>query len=129
MRADMKRTPAEPLDHPDPEVLGQIFCDRRDLPYAWCEPVDPERLVAHANAAASVLWRAPETRAFVARDQGSGIAVYHPRLFGDCRPRKFSVVPLLRAAADNHIVTGEMHRGTWSDIGTAERLQDVLDSS
>jgi MurNAc alpha-1-phosphate uridylyltransferase len=55
----------------------------------------------------------------------SGIAVYHPRLFAECEPGRFSVVPMLRAAADNRIVTGEWHRGAWSDVGTAERLEAV----
>jgi MurNAc alpha-1-phosphate uridylyltransferase len=53
----------------------------------------------------------------------SGIGVYHPRLFSDCRPGKFSVVPLLRSAMSNHLVTGERHQGHWSDAGTLERLE------
>lgn len=55
----------------------------------------------------------------------SGIAVYHPRLFEACRPGRYSVVPLLRAATDEYIVTGEWHRGTWSDVGTLERLEQL----
>ncbi len=53
----------------------------------------------------------------------SGIAVYHPRLFDDCTPGKFSVVPLLRSAIENHLVTGEIYKGGWEDIGTLERLE------
>jgi MurNAc alpha-1-phosphate uridylyltransferase len=53
----------------------------------------------------------------------SGIGVYHPRLFNGCTPGKFSVVPLLRAAMRERIVTGELYRGRWDDIGTLERLQ------
>jgi len=53
----------------------------------------------------------------------SGIAVYHPRLFADCEPGKFSVVPLLRAAMRDHLVTGELYRCAWDDIGTLERLE------
>jgi MurNAc alpha-1-phosphate uridylyltransferase len=52
----------------------------------------------------------------------SGIAVYNPRLFDGCSPGKFSVVPLLRSAMQNHIVTGEEFQGGWNDIGTLERL-------
>jgi len=55
----------------------------------------------------------------------SGMAVYHPRLFAECRPGKFSVVPLLRAAMEDHIVTGELYCGDWNDIGTIERLQAI----
>jgi MurNAc alpha-1-phosphate uridylyltransferase len=53
----------------------------------------------------------------------SGIAVYHPRLFQNCEPGRFSVVPLLKAAMRDHLVTGEEFRGNWNDIGTPERLQ------
>jgi MurNAc alpha-1-phosphate uridylyltransferase len=53
----------------------------------------------------------------------SGIGVYHPRLFDGCRPGKFSVVPLLRAAMRDHLVTGELFTGAWDDIGTPERLE------
>lgn len=58
----------------------------------------------------------------------SGIGVYHPRLFEECQPGKFSVVPLLRNAMDRHIVTGEKHQGAWDDIGTIERLESVRQS-
>ena len=58
----------------------------------------------------------------------SGIAVYHPRLFADCEPGRFSVVPLLRDATDKHIVTGEWHRSVWSDAGTPDRLKTVRKS-
>jgi MurNAc alpha-1-phosphate uridylyltransferase len=52
----------------------------------------------------------------------SGMAVYNPRLFDGCRPGKFSVVPLVRSAMANHLVTGEEFQGGWNDIGTLERL-------
>ena len=55
----------------------------------------------------------------------SGIGVYHPRLFDGCKPGKFSVVPLLRQAMQDHLVTGELHTGAWSDAGTLQRLQDL----
>lgn len=57
----------------------------------------------------------------------SGISVYHPRLFTDCAAGKFSVVPLLRSAINEHIVTGELFNGAWGDIGTLQRLGDVRD--
>ena len=53
----------------------------------------------------------------------SGIGVYHPRLFEGCQAGRFSVVPLLRSAMENRLVTGEVYRGYWNDIGTAERLE------
>ncbi|NNK32379.1 MAG: nucleotidyltransferase family protein [Xanthomonadales bacterium] len=53
----------------------------------------------------------------------SGIGVYHPRLFEGCRAGRFSVVPQLRNAMEQHVVTGEEYRGGWSDIGTLDRLE------
>jgi MurNAc alpha-1-phosphate uridylyltransferase len=55
----------------------------------------------------------------------SGIGVYHPRLFERCEAGKFSVVPLLRSAMNNHLVTGEKYEGCWEDIGTLERLESI----
>jgi MurNAc alpha-1-phosphate uridylyltransferase len=55
----------------------------------------------------------------------SGIAVYHPRLLAGCEPGKFSMVPVLHDAMEQHTVTGELYRGAWNDIGTLERLEDA----
>jgi N-acetyl-alpha-D-muramate 1-phosphate uridylyltransferase len=55
----------------------------------------------------------------------SGIGVYSPSLFKDCTPGTFSLVPLLRRAADAGQVTGEHYKGIWYDIGTPERLRMV----
>jgi len=52
----------------------------------------------------------------------SGIGVYKQALFKDCRPGKFPLAPLLRAAAARGWVSGEHFRGAWLDIGTPERL-------
>ena len=55
----------------------------------------------------------------------SGIAVYDPRLFSECQGGAFSVVPLLLSAMENQLVTGELFRGTWGDIGTPKRLESI----
>jgi len=55
----------------------------------------------------------------------SGIGLYHRRLFENCRPGKFSIVPLLRTAMDKHLVSGEEFSGGWNDIGTRERLESA----
>lgn len=52
----------------------------------------------------------------------SGIGVYRPELFTDCRPGRFSLAPLLRKAMAADQVTGEYYSGAWFDIGTPERL-------
>ena len=64
----------------------------------------------------------------------SGIGVYRPVLFNNWRsvigaaagaelePPRFRLAPLLRAAMRAGQVSGEHHRGTWTDVGTPERL-------
>lgn len=52
----------------------------------------------------------------------SGVAVYRPEFFADCRPGKFSIVPMLRDAADAGSLRGSIHSGVWEDVGTADRL-------
>jgi MurNAc alpha-1-phosphate uridylyltransferase len=55
----------------------------------------------------------------------SGIGIYHPDLFRDCSPGAFPLAPLLRAAMERRLVSGEHHAGHWVDIGTPERLQEL----
>ena len=63
----------------------------------------------------------------------SGIGVYRPQLFDgwrdivtapalvDGKP-KFPLAPLLRAHMARDAITGQHHRGRWTDVGTPERL-------
>lgn len=55
----------------------------------------------------------------------ASLGVLHPTLFADCQPGKFSVVPLLRNAANKHQITGEIYRGTWFNVGTQEELEKL----
>ena len=67
----------------------------------------------------------------------AGIGVYRPALFDDWRavigdatganetPPRFKLAPLLRAAMARGAVTGEHHRGKWTDVGTPERLAEL----
>lgn len=55
----------------------------------------------------------------------AGIGVYRPELLDGHVAGKFSIVPLLRAAMRTKKITGEHHRGEWSDIGTPARLAEV----
>lgn len=52
----------------------------------------------------------------------SGMAFYRPEFFADSPDRRFSVVPLLRAAADRGQLEGSVYEGVWEDVGTPERL-------
>lgn len=56
----------------------------------------------------------------------SGIGIYHPALFGDVTPgQPAKLAPLLRAAMAENRVTGEYFSGTWEDIGTPDRLNQL----
>lgn len=73
----------------------------------------------------------------------SGIGVYRPQLLdgwrevigdapgADADPPRFKLAPLLRAAmagqpgSGSAGVTGEHHRGRWTDVGTPERLRTL----
>jgi len=55
----------------------------------------------------------------------SGMGLYRPELFAHCKPGAFQLAPLLRDAMDEGQVTGEHYTGSWFDIGTPERLDEV----
>lgn len=56
----------------------------------------------------------------------SGIAVLDPRLVHPVvAGAKAPLAPLLRAAAQDGRLSGELHAGTWSDVGTHERLAEL----
>ena len=62
----------------------------------------------------------------VARDTDrltySGVGVFRPEFFHDSAPGRFPLLPLLNRAIAERRLRGELHRGAWSDVGTAERL-------
>ena len=67
----------------------------------------------------------------------SGIGVYRGALLAGWReaigdasgaeanPPRFRLAPLLRAAMARGAVTGEHHRGLWTDVGTPQRLAEL----
>jgi MurNAc alpha-1-phosphate uridylyltransferase len=55
----------------------------------------------------------------------SGVAIYRPEFFADCSPGRFSIVPMLRAAADANRLAGELYTGRWADAGTLERIAAI----
>jgi MurNAc alpha-1-phosphate uridylyltransferase len=52
----------------------------------------------------------------------SGVGVYRPEFFAGCSAGRFPLLPLLNRAIAASRASGEMHRGQWCDVGTAERL-------
>ena len=57
----------------------------------------------------------------------SGLAILHPDLFDGCADGVFPLAPLLRRAADEGRVSGELMDGYWCDVGTPERLAALND--
>lgn len=55
----------------------------------------------------------------------SGIAVYQPQWLMEERFRRFSLSSLLRRWVMQQKISGEFYSGTWTDIGTPERLQGL----
>lgn len=67
----------------------------------------------------------------------AGIGVYRPTILADWRtiigdtagaaldPPRFGLTPLLRAAMAHGKVSGEHHRGAWTDVGTPQRLAEL----
>lgn len=56
----------------------------------------------------------------------SAIGVYRPEIFDAIKPGESAkLAPLLREYAAKRQVGGEVYRGTWTDVGTVERLQEL----
>ena len=55
----------------------------------------------------------------------SGIGLFHPKLFTGIRAEHRALAPILFAAAEKGRVSGQLHRGIWSDIGTPQRLEEA----
>ena len=56
----------------------------------------------------------------------AGVAVMSPRLVEPVqRGNKAPLAPLLRRAADERRLSGEVFGGLWQDVGTAERLAEL----
>ena len=55
----------------------------------------------------------------------SGVSIYRPEFFAECEAGRFSVVPMLRAAADADQVSGSYYAGRWRDVGTPARLAEL----
>jgi MurNAc alpha-1-phosphate uridylyltransferase len=113
-------------------VNGDIYCE-----------IDFRKLLAHRlgdNLAHLVLVPNPAHRAQgdFSLDAGvignggtprytyAGVAVMSPRLVESVkRGDKAPLAPLLRAGADQRLITGELFGGLWQDVGTLERLAEL----
>ncbi len=55
----------------------------------------------------------------------SGIGVFRPELFANCKPGPFALAPLLRQAIADGKVSAEHYSGRWHDVGTPQRLAQL----
>jgi MurNAc alpha-1-phosphate uridylyltransferase len=56
----------------------------------------------------------------------AGVALVSPQLVAEVRAGdKAPLGPLLRKAAGERRLSGELHRGRWTDVGTAARLDEL----
>jgi MurNAc alpha-1-phosphate uridylyltransferase len=122
---------ARPLLGPAPFLLvnADIWCDYafsrlrgfdlgKHLSHLVLVPNPPQHAAGDFSLDNSVVGNAPSPRYTYA-----GIAVISPQLVaGIAAGRKAPLAPLWRAAAERGEVTGELHEGHWSDVGTPERL-------
>lgn len=55
----------------------------------------------------------------------SGIGYYDPKLFASLDVQKMPLAPLLRQAIEQKQISGALHHGSWHDVGTPQRLQQI----
>lgn len=79
----------------------------------------------HNSKGDFVLQRGQVVEAEAARYTFSGIGLYHPALFAGCSAGAFPLAPLLRQAIGSGSVSGEFFNGSWIDVGTVQRLQQL----
>ena len=56
----------------------------------------------------------------------SGIAIFHPQFFSGLDVQRLPLKPLLLNAIENNTLAGEHYQGQWSDIGTVQRLEQLI---
>ena len=55
----------------------------------------------------------------------SGISLLSPDLLSECAGETFPLEPVLVKAAEKGLLTGEIHKGIWLDVGAPERLVEA----
>ena len=55
----------------------------------------------------------------------SGIGIYSPKIFTKLKVGVQPLAPIIRNMIKQQQVTGEVYKGAWEDIGTAERLVEL----
>ena len=55
----------------------------------------------------------------------SGIGYYNPKIFQNIKLQKSPLAPLLRELCEKELVSGELFKKMWHDIGTPQRLEKI----
>jgi len=55
----------------------------------------------------------------------SGIGYYNPKIFESLKAEKSALAPILREHIETKDISGELFDGSWHDIGTPQRLDDI----
>ncbi len=55
----------------------------------------------------------------------SGIGIYRAEFFADQKSGTSPLAPLIRKKCEDNLVSGQIHQGIWTDVGTIERLQEL----
>ncbi|MFU8832273.1 MAG: N-acetylmuramate alpha-1-phosphate uridylyltransferase MurU [Wenzhouxiangella sp.] len=111
-------------------ISGDILCD---YPYEKLVGIDPEGLahlvmVSNPDHHSDGDFRLVDGRLEPGpgpRLTFSGIGVYQPAMFRNLAPGRRPLRPVFEQALSAGQLSGEHHRGNWSDIGTIERLDQA----
>lgn len=110
-------------------VNGDVFCDAdfEALKNLNLKPTLKAHLLlvqnpAHNSEGDFALQHGMISNQALNRKTFSGIARYRKSMFKGLQPGKVALAPLLRKYADLQQISGEIHQGVWSDVGTPERL-------
>ena len=104
-------------------LRGHVLAER--LAHLVLVPNPPHR-PAGDFALAGRLVRGTSEGAAAPRYTYAGVAVVSPRLVAPVAAgAKAPLAPLLYAAADRGLLSGEAYEGLWQDVGTAERLSQL----
>ena len=55
----------------------------------------------------------------------SGIGIYRPEMFEEFAQQRMPLKPVLDKAIDRRLLSGEVYKGRWMDIGTVERFRQL----
>ncbi|MDT8283058.1 MAG: nucleotidyltransferase family protein [Gammaproteobacteria bacterium] len=55
----------------------------------------------------------------------SGIGLYKAEFFADQKNAIAPLAPLIRKKCEDNLVSGQIHQGRWTDVGSIERLQEL----